>query len=357
MKFIKDFVLDELRQEILRFGVDAYRANQIFHYIYKIRVSNFDEINVLPKKLRDLLKEFFYLEGLEFITQEKSNDGTIKYLFRLKDGSAIESVFIPADNGLKERKTLCVSSQVGCALNCTFCATGKIGLKRNLTAGEIIDQILFVERLIGYRLTNIVFMGMGEPLQNFGNVVKAIQVLTDSRWNMFSRHNITVSTSGIVPKIYELAEIKNPVKLAISLHTTDNNLRKKLMPNVANKWNLEELRDSAVFYYRKTRIPITYEYILFDGLNDNDLEIARLARLARAVPSKVNLIPFHPIDFVELEGLAKELTPPSYQALETFKNKLAKLGVRSFIRSSAGIDIKGACGQLALVSLRKLNAG
>lgn len=279
-----------------------------------------------------------------------SKDGTTKFLFRLNDGKAIESVLIPAetldeDPKLK-RLTLCVSSQVGCALNCSFCATGKLGYTRNLKPSEIVDQVLQVEKETQKKISNIVFMGMGEPLHNLENVVKAIDILSNSVEKIISRKKITISTAGIVPKILELAEIPKPVKLAISLHSTTNGVRQKIMP-IAKKWNIQSLRESIVEYYRKTIIPITYEYILFDGLNNSTEDAKRLAKFARTVPSKVNIIPFHDISFTNPTGFAKELKPASQEQINEFVTQLRNLGVNVYVRTSSGVDIDAACGQLA----------
>ncbi len=353
MQCIKDLTLEEITNYVVELGYEKFRARQIWYAIYSQRINDFEKISTLPKELRLRLKKDFYINAIVDCKKEQSIDGTVKFLFLLRNGSAVESVYIPWDRGLKERKTLCVSSQVGCALGCSFCATGKLGLKRNLSAGEIIDQIFECEKLLGIKLTNIVFMGMGEPLQNYKNVVNALKILTDEEIKLFSRKNITVSTSGIVPKIYELANLERPVKLAVSLHSTFDVLREKLMP-IAKRWSLKELRDAVVFYYRKTKIPITYEYILFEGLNDNQDELRRLVKFARTVPSKVNLIPFHRIDFVKLNDFERQLNPANKEKIEEFRNMLRSEGIRCFVRSSSGYEINGACGQLAFANI-KLN--
>ncbi|ROL60510.1 23S rRNA (adenine(2503)-C(2))-methyltransferase RlmN [Bacteroidetes/Chlorobi group bacterium MS-B_bin-24] len=354
MLCVKDLSLQEIEAFVKDLGFEPFRAKQIFYGIYANRVENFESITTLPRELKNILSEKFYISSINSAKYEKATDGTIKFLFSLRNGSAVESVFIPWDYGLKERRTLCVSSQVGCALGCAFCATGKLGLERNLSAGEIIDQIFECEKITGERLTNIVFMGMGEPLQNFQNLVKALEILTNDFVKLFSRRNITVSTAGIVPKIYDLAKIEKPVKLAVSLHSVFDDVRQKLMP-VARKWSLKEVREAVVEYYRITRIPITYEYILFEGLNDGEEDARRLAKFAKAVPSKVNLIPFHRIDFMPLDDFARSLKPASKEQILKFKSLLNSLGVRAFIRSSSGYEINGACGQLAFANLGNKN--
>ncbi len=355
MKCIKDYTLVELENYFLELGYEKYRARQVFHSIYLNRITDFADASALPNKLRRILKDTFTLDAISGVKTQKASDGTIKFLFNLTKGSAIESVFIPWDKGVRERRTLCVSSQVGCALDCSFCATGKLGLTRNLSVGEIIDQVLWAEKIIGERLTNVVFMGMGEPLQNFQNVVDAISIMTTEKVGLFRRKNITVSTSGVVPKIYDLANIEKPVKLAISLHSTLDNVREMIMP-IAKKWKIKELRQSAIDYYRKVQLPITYEYILFDGLNDSELDARRLARFVRSVPSKVNIIPFHRIDFMPLDGISKELKPSPMEKIFQFKQWLQSFGVKVFVRSSSGYEINGACGQLAFSNSNSVNS-
>lgn len=351
MRCIKDLTFEEIEHYVVALGYEKFRAKQIWYALYSQRIENFVKISTLPKELRIRLEEDFYINTIIDYRKEQSTDGTVKFLFILRNGSAVESVYIPWDMGLKERRTLCVSSQVGCALGCSFCATGKLGLKRNLSCGEIIDQIFECEKLLGVKLTNIVFMGMGEPLQNFRNLVNVLKILTDEELKLFSRKNITVSTSGIVPKIYELAKIERPVKLAVSLHSTIDELRQKIMP-IAKRWSISEIRDAVVHYYRKTKLPITYEFILFDGLNDNEDEVRRLVKFARAVPSKVNFIPFHRIDFINLNDFERQLKPASREKIEKFRNMLKTMGIRSFIRSSSGFEINGACGQLAFANVK-----
>ncbi len=346
MDAIKNYSLDDLKKLVLNLGYESYRADQIYTSVFKNRLREWSKITTLPKTLKDELSKEFYIDTITNYEVQNSKDGTKKFLFELRNGDKIESVYIPSNNGTNERRTLCVSSQVGCALGCEFCATGKLGLTRNLSVGEIVDQIFFAEQIIGERLSNVVFMGMGEPLQNFKNLVKALEILTDDRLQLFSRKNITVSTSGVVPKIFELARIRKPVKLAISLHSTFDSIRSKLMP-IALRWNLSELRDAACEYYRITKIPITYEYIMFDNLNDREVDAKRLAKLTRAVPSKVNLIPFHPIDFLPLSGFARELKPTPIEKILKFMGYLRNLGVKVFLRESSGVDIDAACGQLA----------
>jgi len=235
----------------------------------------------------------------------------------------------------------------GCPLACAFCATGTLGFKRNLSSGEIVEQILLVEKELGYKITNIVFMGMGEPLMNYGNVVRAIDILTEERNKLLRRKKITLSTAGIPGKIIRLADEEKPVKLALSLHATTNGLRSKIMP-LAEKNDLTTLMDSIEYYYRKTKLDITYEYILFDGLNDSDEDINRLAKIARRVPSRVNIIPFNDISFTAPVGIAAELHPAPREKMEYFASRLRQQGIPVILRDTFGGDIEAACGQLAL---------
>ena len=352
-KCIKDYTLTALRVLMGQWGNPVYRADQIFLEIYARRRDDFDVFLTIPKSLRKKLKENFILNSTEDYIAKKSSDGTVKYLFKLVNGAAVESVLIPDydrnDEDLK-RLTLCISSQVGCALDCAFCATGKLKLMRNLSAGEIVDQVLNVEKDVGLKITNVVFMGMGEPLQNYDNLVDAIDILTNDKATIIPRKKITVSTSGIVPKIEAFAESAKPAKLAISLHATTNGLRDKLMP-VNKKWNIESLRHAVEIYYRKTKLPITFEYILFKGLNNSEEDIVRLARFVRSVPSKVNIIPFHDISFTGSD--TSWLKPASVEEIEDFVSGLKSKGANAFVRTSAGFDIDAACGQLAF-SKKKL---
>ena len=350
-QYIKDLTLKELELYIIESGEKSFRAKQIYDAVYINRKRNFSEFSVLPSELRNKLDEQFVLDSLTPNRVQHSKDGTIKFLFDLHDNNSIESVLIPSvdfeDNKELKRNTLCVSSQVGCGLACTFCATGRLGLKRNLTAGEIVDQVIQAEHISESKITNIVFMGMGEPLQNLPNVLKAIDILTSENTKVVGRKKITVSTSGLANKINELAEIEHPVKLAISLHATTNGVRSKLMP-IAEKWDLHQLREAIFDYYNKTKIPVTYEYILFDGLNNGSDDVKRLAKFVRSVPSRVNIIPFHDISFTDLSDFAKTLKPASIIQIEQFVKELRKSGVNAFVRTSSGSDIDAACGQLAL---------
>lgn len=347
---LKNISQAKLQEQFIALGLPKYRAEQVFRAIYSDRVKSFDEITTLPKDLRLLLNENYEFEAFASNKFQTSVDGTVKFLFRLRDGEAVETVIIPETNPdsiEKMRNTICVSSQVGCALNCSFCATGKIKFKRNLSAGEIVDQFLQAEQITGKKITNIVFMGMGEPMQNLKNVISAIDILTAQPLPLVSERRITISTSGIVPRMLELADMNRSIKLALSLHATTDELRKNLMP-IAEKWFLKDIIDAMENYYRKTGVPLTYEYIMFDGLNDTEADAKRLIKIARRAPSRINIIPYHDISFTKPEGFAAELKPANLEKINDFIKLLRNFEVNAFLRTSSGFDIDAACGQLAL---------
>ena len=343
--------LEELGELIGGMGEKRFRAAQLYEWIYAKRARSFDEMTSLSKSLRERLDRETRLRRLAPVDRQESEDGTIKFLFRTDDGLNIESVLIPSeardDQQEPKRRTLCLSSQVGCPLDCKFCATASMKLKRNLTAGEIIEQHLMVEEAIGERITNIVYMGMGEPMLNIDEVLASIALFTDPENELVAASRITVSTSGVIPGILRMAEEGSRVKLAISLHMTTDGDRSSLMP-INRKYSLSELLAAVETYYRMTRRPVTYEYILFRGLNDRPEDARRLARITRRVPSKVNVIPFHPIDFTEPTGIAAELVPASPGEVDRFNEMLRREGATVMVRSSSGVDIDAACGQLAI---------
>ena len=334
--------------------IPSFRAKQIYHWLYAQRVTTFPEMLQLPAGLRETLHAQFIIERLQLDRKSISEDGTIKFLFELSDGFRIESVLIPSEMrdsfGEARRRTLCLSTQVGCPLDCKFCATASMKMKRNLTVSEIILQYFEVERLTGERITNVVFMGMGEPMLNYDNVVQALKILTDPSLDIIGGRRITVSTSGLPDEIRKFAHEKLSVKLALSLHATTDELRSKLMP-INRAHPIKLIIEAMEEFYKTTHIPITYEYILFEGLNDSDADARRLAKIARRMPSKVNVIPFHKIDFTNPTGLAAELHPTSEANFIHFNALLKAEGVQVMVRSSSGEDIEAACGQLALSSI------
>ena len=345
-----------LRMEFL--VPERFRADQLYEWLYARRARSFTEMTNLPRVLQSSLAARYTIPSLTCAHSSESADGTKKFLFTLEDGRSIETVLIPSEmrgeQALPERssarRTLCVSTQVGCPLDCKFCATASLKLKRNLTAAEILLQIFEAERMTGETITNLVFMGMGEPMLNYDHLVRALRIITDPKTAMLARRRVTVSTSGIPEAIRNFAREGLNVKLALSLHATTNALRERLMP-IDKKYPLDTVLAAMEDYYKITGRPITYEYILFDGLNDSPADAARLAKIARRVPSRVNVIPFHPIDFTNPTGFGAELRPARPAAFERFIALLRKAGVTALVRSSSGQDIEAACGQLALAKL------
>jgi len=321
-------------------------------------VTDFDHITTLSADLRQKLKELAYIESVKIAKVQASTDGTRKYQFRTSDGNLIESVFIP-DAATDGRNTLCISSQVGCAMGCTFCATAKLNLTRNLTGAEIISQIYEVNRdlkAIGWKNThrldceledkrlvhNLVYMGMGEPLHNYDNVVVSIRLLTEQHAQNYSSRRITVSTSGVVKNIERLGQ-DTKVHIAISLNATTNSVRDEVMP-VNKKWNIEELLAACKRFPLEPRRRITFEYVMLAGINDFDEDAARIVQLVKDIPCKVNLIPFneHPLS---------SFKRPSRDRVLTFQKQLLNSGLTVFIRSTRGDDIDAACGMLGAQKL------
>jgi 23S rRNA (adenine2503-C2)-methyltransferase len=298
-----------------------------------------------PKSLREKLKENCTIQTLESITvQESSNTKTKKYLFKTIDDKKIESVIIPE----KERATLCISTQVGCPLDCKFCATGLMGYKRNLTVGEIIDQYFLTAKDLGKEnLTNIVYMGMGEPLLNFNNTLKSLSIFTDELTKGVSRNRITISTAGIPQKIIDLANSKVRVKLALSLHSCFEDTRSMIMP-INKKYSLKENLNALRYYTKKTRTRATYEYVMLKGINDTKDDIKALTKLCNEIPSKINVIPFNSIAHMNPDGISATLEPTPYKDILDFVKKLRDNNITVMVRETQGDDIAAACGQLAI---------
>jgi len=326
----------------------AYRAKQVLQWLYQKRVSRFQEMSDLSERLRGELDRSFRLEPLACVRKTGSRDTTQKFLFALGDGNFIESVLIPASPALyglpSDRKTICVSTQVGCAFGCKFCASGLDGWTRNLDVGEIIEQILRVEALSGEKINNIVFMGMGEPLANYQNVLQAVEIIR-APWGVgIGARHITVSTSGLAPRIRELADQPIQIRLAISLHGATDEVRQKIMP-VNRKYNVATLIDACAYYTEKKRQRITFEYILIENVNDGLDQAAELARIAQKLKAKINLIPYNTVhDF--------SWKRPSQTRQQVFFRALERNGVDATIRREKGHDIDAACGQLRLQTLR-----
>jgi 23S rRNA (adenine2503-C2)-methyltransferase len=350
-KNLKGFNLTELQAFVEELGEKKYRAAQLYSWLYAKAAQNFDEMTDISKEFRSALNNCAVISNLQLATQHISVDGTIKFLFSLEDGLAIESVLIPSIKKKPDedkRLTLCISTQVGCPLDCKFCATGAMGFSRNLTAGEIIDQVIQVQRNSAKRITNLVYMGMGEPLLNYENVMKSIDIINDSRGLNIGARHITISTAGYADRIRQLADEERPVKLALSLHSLDNDKRTKLMP-ITKKFSVETLIEALDYYYQKKRSRPTFEYILFDGFNDTAADIKAFVKLSRRIPCKVNLIPFHSISFMHTSGIGASLKPTPAPRIEVFADALREADITVMVRSSSGQDIQAACGQLAII--------
>jgi 23S rRNA (adenine2503-C2)-methyltransferase len=350
-KNLKGLNLAELQVFVEGLGEKKYRAGQLYSWLYAKAAQSFNEMTDISKEFRTVLSQISYISNLQLVTQSVSADSTTKYLFKLNDDLAIESVLIPSTKqSLEEEKrlTLCVSTQVGCPLDCKFCATGTMGFTRNLTAGEIVDQVIQVQRKSEKRITNLVYMGMGEPMLNYENVMKSVDIINDdSGLNIGARH-ITISTAGYADKIRQLADEERHVKLALSLHSLDNDKRTKLMP-ITKKFSVDELIKALDYYYHKTRRRPTFEYILFDGFNDTAADIKLFVKLSRRIPCKVNLIPFHSIEFMHPSGIGASLKPTPAPRIEAFADALRKSDITVMVRGSSGQDINAACGQLAVI--------
>lgn len=341
--------LDQVELECLATELrePAYRGRQIFEWIYGKGARSFGEMTNLPLRLREQLGESHRIGQVVREELDTSEDGTSKALVRLESGRHVEAVLIPDVEGSEVRRlTACVSSQVGCAMGCAFCATGTMGFHQNLTSGEIFDQAWLMNDLavdrFGRGLTNIVFMGMGEPLLNYASVIKAIRIITDPRGLDITPRRVTVSTVGISRRIRQLGDDDPGVRLAVSLHAPTDAQRSAIMPvNRAARTDLAALREALEYYYSRTRREVTYEYCLFSGVNDSDSDAEELAGIVRWIPSKVNLIMYNPVP-----GLPFERTPEEH--LNHFIRLLVQKGVTVTVRQSRGQDIAAACGQLAV---------
>jgi len=341
---IKSLQLEELRS----LAQPSYRARQITDWLYKKRVNSFAEMTDLPQVLRGKLAADFSFERIDVVRVLGSTDTTRKFLFRLSDGNLIEAVLIPASPALygspSDRRTICVSTQVGCAYGCKFCASGLDGWKRNLRPNEIVNQIIAVERESGDRIDNIVFMGMGEPLANYDNVMRAIQII-NAPWGIgIGARHITISTSGLVPQIRKLAEQPLQIRLAVSLHGASDEVRSRIMP-VNRKHNLSALLEACIYFTSRKKQRITFEYILIAEVNDSDEQARKLAKHAHALGAKINLIPYN-----NVEGL--DWIRPSADRQKGFLTLLRAAGVRATLRREKGEDIAAACGQLRLQAER-----
>ena len=339
---IKSLTLEELARELGRYGEKPFRARQMYEWMHVKLARDFEEMTNLSKTFRQQCRERYEYTVLKVLqVQESRIDGTKKFLFGLSDGHLVESVWMRYKHG----NSVCISSQVGCRMGCRFCASTLDGLERSLLPSEMLDQVYAITELTGERVSNVVVMGIGEPMDNYDNLLKFIRILTDENGLNISQRNITVSTCGIVPRMRQLAEEKLQITLALSLHAATDEKRRQLMP-IADRFSIAELMEACRYYFEKTGRRITFEYSLVGGVNDTDEDARELAALAGPLHCHVNLIPVNPIkerDFVQSES----------SRVQVFKNKLEKNQINVTIRREMGRDIDGACGQLRR---RKLEA-
>ena len=334
-KEIKSLTLTQLQEALEPFSEPAYRAKQLYEWMHRKLAADYDEMTNLPAAFREKCRETFCYTSLRAVrVQESAVDGTKKFLFALSDGNLVESVWMRYKHG----NSVCISSQVGCRMGCRFCASALNGWERNLLPSEMLDQVYAITRLTGGRVSNVVVMGTGEPLDNYENLLRFIALLTDENGLHISQRNITVSTCGIVPGIRQLAEEKLQITLALSLHAATDEKRRRLMP-IAERYSLDELMRACTYYFEKTGRRITFEYSLADGVNDTKEDVRELTALIKPLNCHVNLIPINPVK-------ERDFRQSDRRAVEGFKNKLEKNGINVTIRREMGRDIDGACGQL-----------
>lgn len=335
MKDLKSFTLEELKEELKEGGFPAYRAGQLYRWLHVQLAEDPEEMTNLPAKLKQYLSENYTIMRLQVADRQISRlDGTQKFLFQLPDGETIESVFMKYKFG----NSVCVSSQVGCRMGCRFCASTLDGLRRNLLPGEILEEIYTIHRLTGEKISHVVVMGTGEPLDNYENLLKFLRMLTDENGQNLSMRNVTVSTCGIVPRIYDLAREKLSITLALSLHATTDERRREIMP-IANTYTISECMAACRYYFEETGRRVTFEYSLIKGVNDSLRDAKELAALAGSISAHINLIPVNPVR-------ERDYEQPDLSAVQAFRAKLEKHGINVSIRRVLGRDIDGACGQL-----------
>lgn len=340
MKNIKDYNLAELKEEFIKLGEKPYRAEQVFKWLYTANITNFDDMSNLSLDLREKLKKEFSICVYNILKKQESIDGTKKYLFDVLDGNAIETVLMSYHHGY----TLCVSSQIGCKMGCKFCASTGIKFERNLTSGEIIEQVLAVQRDENIKISNIVFMGIGEPLDNYDNVLNAIRILNNQKGLNIGARHISISTSGLVPKIYDLVKEDLQCTLSISLHATTDEKRSQMMP-VNNIYNIDELMKTCKYYIARTNKRISFEYALAKDNNDNLEDAKRLVKLLKGMICHVNLIPINKIE----NG---KFIKSTNENIIKFRDYLNDNGIVATIRRELGSDIEAACGQLRRKNLK-----
>ena len=334
-KDIKSLTLSQLKEEMEALGEKSFRAGQLYEWMHGKLAEGYEEMTNIPRRLTEQCVQRYDYTTLKTVQMQESKlDGTRKYLFALSDGNLVESVWMRYKHG----NAVCISSQVGCRMGCRFCASTLDGLERNLLPSEMLEQIYAITRQTGERVSNVVVMGTGEPMDNFDNLLQFIMLLTDENGLHISQRNITVSTCGIVPRMYQLADRQLQITLALSLHAATDEKRRELMP-VADRYSLQELMEACTYYFEKTGRRITFEYSLVKDVNDTNEDVMQLTKLIKGLNCHVNLIPVNPIrerDYVQSER----------HAVESFKNKLEKNGINVIIRREMGRDIDGACGQL-----------
>lgn len=331
---INDKTIKELEDIFLEKGYQKFRAKQVFRQIHVNKVNDFSQMTDLSKDMRESLVGEFEIDKVSLLkTFESKVDSTKKYLFELKDGNIIEAVFMD----YKDRKTICISSQVGCRMGCTFCASTKNGLERHMTASELIEEVYSLERLNG-DINNIVIMGIGEPLDNYKNITKFLEIITDENGRNLSHRSITLSTSGLTPKIYDLADSGLDVNLAVSLHYATDEKRKKYMP-VAKKYDIKGLIKATDYYLDKTKRRVSFEYVVIDGVNNLDSDVDNLKKLLKGKNIHINLIPLNPIEEFKHGKTTNKI-------INDFKEKLTRNGLNATVRYSMGQDIDASCGQL-----------
>lgn len=330
---LKSCSIDELKEIMINLNEKNFRATQLYKWIHEKMVNSLDNITVFSEVLKNKLKEKYYIGNIKIVRKFESEiDKTIKYLLLLQDGNIIEAVRMKYKHG----NSLCISTQVGCRMGCDFCASTKEGLARNLSTSELLDQIYTIKKDLKENISNVVLMGTGEPLDNYDNVVKFIKILNDDMGQNISMRNLTLSTCGIVPEIYKLADEKMPITLSISLHSAFEDERKKIMP-ISNKYNIKDILKACKYYINTTNRRITFEYTLIKDTNDRKKDAEKLSHLLKGMLCHVNIIPLNPID-------ESKLTKSNYA--ENFKELLSRNGINATIRREMGSDINAACGQL-----------
>lgn len=332
---LKSMTIEELSRFLAEMGEPKFRAKQVFCWLHQKGVLSFDEMSNLPVSLREKLRENCYITSFSIVRKLSSQlDGTVKYLFELPDGEYVETVLMRYEHG----NSLCISSQVGCRMGCEFCASTKAGFIRHLTPSEILEQVYAVSRDTGEKISNIVLMGIGEPLDNFDNVMRFLELISHPEGLNLSHRHISLSTCGVVDRIYELADKNLQLTLSISLHATDDEIRSSIMP-INRRWNIEELLKACRHYTDRTHRRISYEYSLIKGVNDSKEQALRLAKLLKGTLCHVNLIP---VNYVEEAGFEKS----SKEAVYAFQKTLNDKGINATVRRTLGADINAACGQL-----------